>query len=50
MGEQKVHSRCIACKRKLEDPKYKMIGFGPICYKKYLKKPKAKVVQIEMDI
>ena len=29
---------CKRCHRKLRDEKYKKLGFGKICYEKYIKK------------
>lgn len=31
---------CNRCHRELKDDKSKQLGFGPICYKKYLQKQK----------
>lgn len=31
---------CRRCHRKLKDNKSKELGFGPICYRKYLKQNK----------
>jgi hypothetical protein len=44
------HSHCLVCRRRLKNPKFRKICMGDKCYKKYMKKPKAKAVQIEMDI
>jgi hypothetical protein len=50
MGEPKEYSHCIDCRRKLKNPKWRKIGRGPKCFKKWDKKPKARVIQMEMDI
>lgn len=37
MEEQvKYHSKCIRCGRKLTNPDYQIIGYGPVCYNKIL--------------
>lgn len=44
------HSHCLICRRRLKNPKWRKRGMGEKCFKKWQKKPKAKVVQLEMDI
>lgn len=39
---------CTRCHRELKDSNSKKLGFGPICYKKYLQKKK--VYLFEMNI
>lgn len=38
LDENKI---CKRCHRKLKDDKSKELGFGPICYKKYLQRQKS---------
>lgn len=35
---QKKHKKCKRCNRKLKNPKYQELGYGPSCYKKMLMK------------
>ena len=37
---------CKRCHRKLKDDKSKTLGFGPICYNKYLKQQKTYLFEI----
>ena len=39
----KEYAYCIRCKRKLTNPKYKQIGYGPVCYEKIKIKNKYKL-------
>lgn len=33
----KEHKNCMRCGRKLKNPKWTKIGYGPTCYKKMMK-------------
>ena len=35
------HKRCLRCGRKLKNPEYRVLGYGPVCYEK-LKTPNIK--------
>ena len=48
MEELKETEICRRCHRKLKDDKSKELGFGPVCYKKYLKKKKSFLFDIEI--
>ena len=39
---------CNRCHRKLKDEKSKELGFGKICYEKYLKKQKTYLFEMEV--
>lgn len=39
---------CNRCHRELKDKKSKELGFGPTCYKKYLKKKKVYLFEMEV--
>ena len=41
MKEVKEYDRCLRCGRKLKDPQYRKLGYGPVCQAK-LKKLKIK--------
>lgn len=41
MSEQTTH-RCNRCGRILKTPEAIALGFGPVCYQKFLQKPKLK--------
>lgn len=30
----KEHEYCVVCGRRLKNPKYRVLGFGPVCEKK----------------
>lgn len=38
MVEDTSRKLCIRCHRELKDAKSKRLGYGPICYKKYLER------------
>ena len=42
-----VSNLCRRCHRKLKDPDSKKLGFGKICYKKYLKEQKNYLFKME---
>lgn len=39
---------CKRCHRKLKDDTSKKLGFGPICYKKYLQRKKTYLFDMEV--
>ena len=43
--EEKI---CKRCHRKLKDEKSKELGFGKICYKKYLNRKKVYLFEMEV--
>jgi len=45
-NEKKI---CKRCHRELKDTKSKILGFGPICYKKYLQTQKNYLFEMEVD-
>lgn len=45
MEENKI---CKRCHRKLKDEKSKELGFGPICYQKYLQRQKSYLFDFEI--
>ena len=40
---------CKRCHRKLKDDKSKELGFGPVCYKKYLNRKKTYLFDMEVN-
>lgn len=40
---------CRRCHRKLTDEKSKTLGFGKICYKKYLQRKKTYLFEMEVN-
>lgn len=40
---------CKRCHRKLRDDQSKKLGFGPVCYKKYLQKHKTYLFEMEVE-
>lgn len=40
---------CNRCHRELKDSKSKELGFGPTCYKKYLKSKKVYLFDMEVN-
>ena len=39
-NENLDHNYCLRCGRKLKNPEYRKIGYGPICYEKIREKNK----------
>lgn len=39
----KEYDRCLRCGRKLKDPEYRSIGYGPVCYEKVKKVKRTKL-------
>lgn len=50
MKETKGYTRCLICRRRLKNPKFKILGMGDVCFKKFQKKQSTKAVQMEMNI
>ena len=45
--ENEKYKYCNRCHRKLIDEKSKKLGFGKVCYKKYLAKKKTYLFEME---
>ena len=50
MEVEKRNNYCKRCHRKLKDDKSKELGFGKICYMKYLQSKNKKVYLFNMEI
>lgn len=48
-AEDKSSRLCKRCHRELKDEKSKNLGYGPICYKKYLKVHKTYLFDMPTD-
>lgn len=48
MGEERKHSRCLVCGRKLKNPECIRIGMGRKCKQKQSERITKKVTQLEL--
>jgi hypothetical protein len=46
---KKEYNRCLACRRRLKNTKYRRTGIGPKYKEKYSRKQSEKVVQMEIE-
>ena len=47
--DDKFKKLCRRCQKELKDNKSKKLGFGPVCYKKYLEKQKVYLFDISVN-